>query len=138
MTLERKRQRSIYTSPRVLRKNLTCFNEHIVTSTTSKPEDQESKPEVLQREEHNTRQENRSFKDIAMSWLPTDFHTLLYGVLTSTCAIYAVHTANSTMLVTLWTATAGVIGVDTTKSLIQKFKESSSKKTRTQRPPKAE
>lgn len=94
--------------------------------------------EASQGEENDNDQGYRSLKDIAIGWLPTDFHTLLYGVLTVICTIYAVCTGNGTMLVALWTAAAGYIGVNTTNSLVHTFKGSSQKKTRTRKPPKAE
>jgi len=72
-------------------------------------------------------QERRDFKGVIVGWLPTDFHTLMYAVMTLSCLIYGLRTGNTAVLVALWSATAGRVGIETGKDLIQKIKEPSVK-----------
>lgn len=80
----------------------------------------------LEKDERDIGQHYRRLNDIVLGWLPSGYnafmhwyHTLLYGLLTCTLAIYALHIGNTQILMALWTAAATFIGVEKTEPLVQ-------------------
>ena len=93
-------------------------NDHVKSKSHRSLQKKNSQLDVTQGQGDDDKQKDVSVKETLKQWLPKDFHTLLYGVLTVVCMVEAIRTGNISILVALWIAEATQVGVPVMKKVI--------------------